>query len=259
LIVNESVSAPTVTAFFKGLYEFKITSAQGDTTVKAYVSANNQQFKFKYNKTPNGVVVDPNNWVLNNTGSIINGGTIPVKLVSFDGNATNNCSVLLKWKTSNEQNIHSYEIEYSNNGSNYFKAGSIAGTNNNAETNYQFQYGLTSGNTSYFRLKIIESTGDYFYSPVVTVNKKCTSSFGLNLAPNPVTEKLVITITQPTAGKTTITLLNAVGSMIFKEVKILNAGENIIEMNSMNKYAPGTYLLRIDNSDGSLSKKFIIM
>jgi hypothetical protein len=257
LIVNESVSAPTITPFFKGLYEFKITSAQGDTTVKAYVTANNQQFKFKYNKTPNGVIVDPNNWVLNNTGSIINGGTIPVKLVSFDGNATNNCSVLLKWKTSNEQNIHSYEIEYSNNGSNYFKAGSIAGTNNNAETNYQFQYGLSSGNTCYFRLKIIEANGDYSYSTVITINKKCSSSFSLSLAPNPVVEKLVLTITQPNSGNTTITLFNATGSLLFKELKVLNSGENVIELNSMNKYSSGTYLLRITNSSGTVSRKFI--
>ncbi|NEM83688.1 hypothetical protein G3V89_23230, partial [Escherichia coli] len=58
-------------------------SAQGDTTVKANVTANNQQFKFPYKKTANGIIVDPNNWVLNNTGIITNGGVIPVKLLAL--------------------------------------------------------------------------------------------------------------------------------------------------------------------------------
>lgn len=70
LIVNQSVSMPSVTPFFKGLMEYRIRSAEGDTTVKFYQTVNNEEFKFKYNKTPSGIVVDPNNWVINKTGSI---------------------------------------------------------------------------------------------------------------------------------------------------------------------------------------------
>jgi len=73
LAVNETVSASAVTPFFKGLYEFKVTSAQGDTTVKVNVTFNNQQFKFYYPKTPTGIVIDPNNWVVNANGTITNG------------------------------------------------------------------------------------------------------------------------------------------------------------------------------------------
>jgi hypothetical protein len=257
LLVNETVSAPTVTPFFKGLYEFKITSAQGDTTVKAYVTSNNQQFKFKYHKTPNGVVVDPNNWVLNNTGTITNGGTIPVKLLSFEGTANNNCMVQLKWKTTNEQNILNYEIEYSNDGSNFSKAGTVVGRNSNNESLYQYNYSLGSGNIHFFRLKITEADGSYTYSQVITIHSKCNGSFSLNVSPNPVADKLLIMITEPAAQKNTITLLNAVGAILYKDEKMLNAGGNIIELNMMNKFAAGTYLLRITNSNGTVSKKFI--
>lgn len=70
LLVNESVSAPTVTAFFKGLLELKITSAAGDTTIIINLNSNNQQFRIPYRKTPTGIVVDPNNWMVNKTGQI---------------------------------------------------------------------------------------------------------------------------------------------------------------------------------------------
>ncbi len=259
LVVNETVSAPAVTPFFKGLYEFRITSAQGDTIVKAYVTSNNQQFKFKYNKTPNGVVVDPNNWVLNATGTITNGGVIPVKLLSFEGSVNNNCTALLKWKTTNEQNIQAYEIEYSNDGNNFIKAGTIAGRNTNIETAYQYNYSIGSGTYHYFRLKIKETDGNYSYSPIITIDKKCIGSFSLNVTPNPVAETLFIKITQPEGGKTGISIFNNTGSLIYSDNKMLTVGENILQLNMMNKFSAGTYLVRITGLHGTVSKKFIKM
>lgn len=78
LLINQTVSAPTVTPFFKGLYEFTINSPQGDTTVRVYQTENNQTFKFRSFKTPSGIVVDPNNWVLNKVGSITTGINDPL-------------------------------------------------------------------------------------------------------------------------------------------------------------------------------------
>jgi len=73
LSVNHTASAPGFTPVFKGLYEFRIISGLSDTTVKVYITSNNQQFKFRSNRVPNGVEVDPDNWVLNRTGSITTG------------------------------------------------------------------------------------------------------------------------------------------------------------------------------------------
>jgi aminopeptidase N len=80
LLVNQTVSAPSVTPFFKGLYEFTISSLQGDTTVKVNMTANNQVFKFRSERIPTGLTVDPNNWVINKTGSIITGVNDPVNV-----------------------------------------------------------------------------------------------------------------------------------------------------------------------------------
>ena len=50
--VNETTSAPTITPFFKGYLELKITSLQGDTTIIVNLGYNNQVFKIPYSKTP---------------------------------------------------------------------------------------------------------------------------------------------------------------------------------------------------------------
>ncbi|MBM3432458.1 MAG: T9SS type A sorting domain-containing protein [Bacteroidetes bacterium] len=78
LFVNQTVSAGSVTPFFKGLYEFTIQTTSGDTTVRVYQQFNNQTFKFRSNRTPTGVVIDPNNWVINQTGSITTALPTPV-------------------------------------------------------------------------------------------------------------------------------------------------------------------------------------
>ncbi len=80
LLVNQTVSAPAVTSFFKGLYEIRFSTLQGDTTVKINLQNNNQVFKFRSNRTPNGVTVDPNNWVINKVGSITTGFNDPVNV-----------------------------------------------------------------------------------------------------------------------------------------------------------------------------------
>ena len=78
LRVNQTTSMPSVTPLFKGLYEFRFNTTQGDTTVKVYMTQNDQTFKFRSNRTPTGVVVDPNNWVINKVGSITTGIIDPV-------------------------------------------------------------------------------------------------------------------------------------------------------------------------------------
>lgn len=78
LYVNQTVSAGTITPFFKGLYEFTINTSSGDTTVLVNQQFNNQTFKFRSNRTPTGLVVDPNNWVINKTGSITTALPAPV-------------------------------------------------------------------------------------------------------------------------------------------------------------------------------------
>lgn len=80
LFVAQTVSAPAVTPFFKGLYEMTINTTQGDTTVVVNLAENGQIFKFRSNRTPTGVVVDPNNWVLNKVGSITTGTNDPVNV-----------------------------------------------------------------------------------------------------------------------------------------------------------------------------------
>ncbi len=69
LNIHQSTST-TVTPLFKMMMEYKIQWASGDTIIMLYHSAMNETFKIPMSKTITGIVMDPNNWVVNGNGSI---------------------------------------------------------------------------------------------------------------------------------------------------------------------------------------------
>ncbi|MCP9751825.1 M1 family aminopeptidase [Ferruginibacter sp. HRS2-29] len=250
LIVNQTVSAPSITPFFKGLYEFTITSAAGDTTVKVNLTANNQTFRFNYNKTPTGIIVDPNNWVLNTTGSIINAGTVlPVKLVKFEGEVDKNCNALLKWSAANEINVAGYTLEYSIDNS-VFKTAAIVPAKNNLSADYNSNYSLPSATTYYFRLKTMDKNGDFSYSNILKLQGYCQPAFSVKAGPIPSSGPLNLSVTIATQGRSTIWITNALGEKVHSETRLLNAGENKFSLPVFQKFAAGTYFLNVQDERG---------
>ena len=70
---TQTTSMPSITSLFKMLMEYKLNSASGDTLIKVYQTANTNTFKIHTHKAISGMVVDPNDWVINKVGSIIVG------------------------------------------------------------------------------------------------------------------------------------------------------------------------------------------
>ena len=171
--------------------------------------------------------------------------------------AGNSCTASLKWKTSNEQNSKQYEIEYSTDGINFNKTGTVASNNSSSESMYQYNNGLAAVAVHYFRLKMVDRDGGFVYSQVITLNKKCMGAFSVAVTPNPVAEKLYLTVIQPSAANTTIRIFDATGALIYKEVKMFNAGENLLQLDIMQKFAAGTYMLRVESEHGTSSNKFV--
>jgi len=73
LVISQTSSAPTITPLFKTDLEVLFHTAQGDTTVRVYVDRSSDTLYFNCGRTinlANAIVFDPNQWILNNTGSI---------------------------------------------------------------------------------------------------------------------------------------------------------------------------------------------
>lgn len=68
--LNQTTSSPQSVSYFNTPVELKLLSAGGDTTVLANFNAATKSFEFNWNKSMNGLRIDPDNWILNKTGNI---------------------------------------------------------------------------------------------------------------------------------------------------------------------------------------------
>lgn len=71
LIMNvHQTTSSNITPLFKMMMEYKIQSLLGDTIIKLYHSANTETFKIKMIRPVSGLIIDPNNWIINGNGNV---------------------------------------------------------------------------------------------------------------------------------------------------------------------------------------------
>lgn len=74
--LTQTTSMPSSVALFVTPLEIRLGSGTGDTVVKVDNNAAVQTFTFTWDRTMNGMGIDPNNWILNKTGSIVKDNTL---------------------------------------------------------------------------------------------------------------------------------------------------------------------------------------
>ncbi|KAA9345676.1 M1 family aminopeptidase [Adhaeribacter soli] len=67
---TETVSRSTATSFFETDVEYKVTTSVGDTIIRVRQQQPKQFYQIPIRGTISGMQVDPNNWILNRTGTI---------------------------------------------------------------------------------------------------------------------------------------------------------------------------------------------
>jgi aminopeptidase N len=247
LRINQTTSSPTITPLFKGLMEYKIVAAAGDTTVLLNQNTNQQTFKFKYTKgTPTSIVVDPNNWVINASGTI----ALPIDLISFTGEISNNIAQL-KWSTSKEQNFSHFEVERSADGVQFFNIGTVESKTNNITSTYRFN-DLHLFNRPYYRLKLVNTDGSYKYSNIIQLLNN-NSSLTVRMQSQNVV--FIETVNDP--GKLVITATDFTGRNIYMTEKTATAGIDNFNI-SLPHLAGGCYLIRVTSLKQEKTIKIIL-
>jgi hypothetical protein len=112
-----------------------------------------------------------NNITTGPTWSFITDPALPVELSSFTAKVKDN-NVILNWRTETEVSNYGFEVERSNNQSNWTKIGFVEGHgNSNSPKNYIFtDKNPVGGSNFYYRLKQIDTDGKSAYSDPVEVS-----------------------------------------------------------------------------------------
>lgn len=102
---------------------------------------------------------------------------------------------------------------------------------------------------NYYRLKITTPDGQFRYSTIVVLLNKQKGFELISLAPNPVINSAMLTLTSAKSGKIEIAVSDIGGKIVALHNVTVIAGNNPIDMNFINLGA-GTYSITAINADG---------
>jgi len=172
---------------------------------------------------------------------------LPVELVSFTGEKTDRGSDL-NWITASEENNEGFEIERSNNGSDWTKIGYVQGNGTSSELmQYTFLDAAPTEGTNYYRLKQNDFDGKFDYSKTVTLNYRNEKSEFI-FYPNPAHNVLTY---EGSAG--TLTIYDVHGRQIMQQTT--NSEKTNFDISQLEV---GVYIIEMtNNSNEKSTKRFI--
>ncbi|MBL0200789.1 MAG: T9SS type A sorting domain-containing protein [Chitinophagaceae bacterium] len=167
---------------------------------------------------------------------------LPVKLLYFTAIADGN-KVRLNWEAANEQEVFKYEIEKSLSATNFSFLTSVNSRQMSQSAYIDFDNNPAIG-WNYYRLKIIDKSGRFTYSPVRPV-KFTKGQEQVKIFPVPATDILNVLLPSSYVNTATLLLYGIDG----KFIATLKPSVNNVKMN-VKPLTGGTYVLRIIKANG---------
>lgn len=176
---------------------------------------------------------------------------LPVRLLDFSVQKKDKKTAAIFWKTSLEENLLKFDIEYSYDGVNYLLAGSVPATNSPIGSSYSFEHPVSQNGKIIYRLKSIELDGSYTYSNIVMVNfSEVNTAF---IFPSVITDGILqLKIKEP---YNVLELIASNGTIVMQ--KNLNGvtGDLSVPLISISK---GVYIVKLKNQVSVLSQKIVV-
>lgn len=175
---------------------------------------------------------------------------LPVDILQFTG-GLKNASANLHWVTSSEINVSKYAVERSIDGINFTGVATLP-AKLSTTNDYNFIDGLQNINSKniYYRLQMIDADGKYKFSAVLKISTTNQINKAVSVSPNPVTNKMNVSISSAIAGTGSLRLISNLGQVVFQQNERIVKGENLITINKLQYLTTGIYTLQvvIDNA-----------
>lgn len=166
---------------------------------------------------------------------------LPIELLSFEGVCNDNKTIDLKWKTISEINNDYFSIERSIDAEKWIEISRLKGAgNSNQIIEYSFTDNVPYKGLNYYRLKQIDNSGEYEYSPLAVV-ENCNDETEVSFYPNPA--ELFIIINNFSSQKTVVEVYDVVGTKI--NTIDCEIGENKINTSQLKN---GMYFFKAANT-----------
>ena len=180
---------------------------------------------------------------------------LPVQLLNFTGAAAGS-QISLSWSTAFEANASGFVVERSTDGRNFTTVATVAAKGNSSSvTRYQATDVAPLTPVNIYRLKQIDKDGSFTYSKLVTVNFATAGQKGMEIYPNPVTNKFNISLRAP-GGKYAGIVTGSTGQLFVQERGSISDISQKINA-KLDSLKPGVYTFQLRSATELHSVRFI--
>ncbi len=178
---------------------------------------------------------------------------LPLQLLDFKATLINT-EVLLTWETAKEVNTKSFEIEYSNNGSQWKSIGTVTAAGK-PDNNYRFTDYKATAAINLYRLKMVDIDGNFSYSPVrsVALNK---GDNAISVYPNPFSSQLTISLNNGDGQSKAQAQVHDISGKLLQTISLDAATQSL----DLSRLSGGIYFLIVKDANSGavlLNKKII--
>lgn len=186
-----------------------------------------------------------------------NFAVLPLKIIAFDANMTNN-DVMASWTATGEDGTEAYQVALSTNGINFQTFGSpVTAKNNGVINSYSSKIYFPNNNTTLFaRLQSLTKDGKLTYSNIIKL--KTSHSLSSTVYPAIFRDLLTLNLTSSKASTAVIKITSMNGALQYQTTTAIQSGINSIQMRLTASLSAGTYILYYQLKDGSRGQHSII-
>ncbi len=171
---------------------------------------------------------------------------LPVNFIGLVANRnTNDNSVSLKWDVGEEVNVKEYQVERSDNGTNYTTVGTVSVK---GKSIYTLTNADVPATTVFYRVKSVDNDGRYKYSGIVKLNGGSSTSYADKLSAYPVPVKDEITLSHKKLSRNARITITSLDGKVMKVITPAQGSSNT--MTNLSGFTPGMYFIRLEDEKG---------
>ncbi len=182
-------------------------------------------------------------------------GPLPIKLISFNAVKINDGLAKLNWELAVCCSPDSrFEVERSSDARNFTAFASVSGSATNRF--YLYNDSRLGKGITYYRLKMTDEEGKVSYSKIVAIVNDNSGLVITNVAPNPVSNKALLTLSAGKPGTVSFEIYNLAGAVVKRWTGSVTEGTNIIPV-QVDELAAGVYQVQATGQNAKALVRFI--
>jgi len=191
-----------------------------------------------------------------------NAGSLPVSLSQFTARSED-ANVLLNWTTSSEQNTDHFDVQRSIDGRSYTTLGQVHSKSQNGNSSTPLYYAFTdkvpiAGNTSYYRLRVVDKDGTITYSNVIRMNAQGETG-ALRIYPTLVDQQKIWIAPSSTIKGVTVDVYSMNGARMQEQQFSQISGGQTVALQLRNGLPRGMYLVSVRDGEQVIATQKIII